>query len=442
MRCSSNRSICFGEVALWVFVSVEVAAEDLESARLQAALWRHLDPNKAGHTDLKTVTLFFHVLMGAVDDAAQNAASAMEEPGASPAKSTPSEGGSIALQSINEEGYAEGDSILAALNKTAGQEDEDRRLVELLLRFDPLRLRTEFQPLLLHRMHYQGMSAQTEQERSPRKEKDSPIVINPVIDAQSRSMAEKLLEKQRSESGKATHAELLLWRHKQVQARKESLRKQRTKEEEKGCTFRPKCNPAKPKEGHVEILTPAGSTRAEVLYARGLADKERRKAKVLESEKARSTAEARGCTFRPNLSKSVKSYHKTQKSTQVPRGFYETRQRIRAAYEIREKVLQQQEDRMAKIEQTVPYQALSLTAVDPRIGLSGVCSQAGCCFCAYGSDLRYFMSTLQCRCWLSSCLATFINAAAGLSDYAVAGIGSHARQIRLCPPMHQPQNLI
>ena len=46
MRCSSNRSICFGEVALWVFVSVEVAAEDLESARLQAALWRHLDPNK------------------------------------------------------------------------------------------------------------------------------------------------------------------------------------------------------------------------------------------------------------------------------------------------------------------------------------------------------------------------------------------------------------
>ena len=57
-----------------------------------------------------------------------------------------------------------------------------------------------------------------------------------------------------------------------------------------------------------------------------------------------------------------RSYHKTQKTTQqariagpillqticasfaqVPRGFYETRQRIRAAYEIREKVLQQQE---------------------------------------------------------------------------------------------------
>jgi len=348
----------------------EVAAEDLESARLQAALWRHLDPNKVGHTDLKTVTLFFHVLMGAVDDAVQNAGSAMEEPGASPSKSTGSEGGSIALQSINEEGFAEavdkGDSVLAALSKTAGiQEDEDRRLVELLLRFDPLRLRTEFQPLLLHRMHYQGMA---EQERSPRKE-EGPNVVNPVIDAQSRSLAEKLLEKQRSESGKATHAELLFWRHKQVQARKESLRKQLNQEEEKGCTFRPKCNPSKPKDGHVEIQTPPGSTRSEVLYARGLADKERRKAKVLESEKARSTAEARGCTFRPNLSKSVKSYHKTQKTTQVPRGFYETRHRIRAAYEIREKVLQQQEDRMAKIEQTVPYQVSGPTSA-PLVGKS------------------------------------------------------------------------
>ncbi|CAE6915856.1 FTSH1 [Symbiodinium sp. CCMP2456] len=362
------------KMAVAACVSEKVAADDLESARLQAALWRHLDPNKVGHTDLKTVTLFFHVLMGAVDDAVQNAGSAMEEPGASPSKSTASEGGSIALQSINEEGFAEavdkGDSVLAALSKTAGiQEDEDRRLVELLLRFDPLRLRTEFQPLLLHRMHYQGMAAQAEQERSPRKE-EGPNVVNPVIDAQSRSLAEKLLEKQKSESGKATHAELLFWRHKQVQARKESLRKQLSQEEEKGCTFRPKCNPSKPKDGHVEIQTPPGSTRSEVLYARGLADKERRKAKVLESEKARSTAEARGCTFRPNLSKSVNSYHKTQKNTQqVPRGFYETRQRIRAAYEIREKVLQQQEDRMAKIEQTVPYQVSGTTSA-PLVGKS------------------------------------------------------------------------
>ena len=82
------------------------------------------------------------------------------------------------------------------------------------------------------------------------------------------------------------------------QARKESLRKQLNQEEarqewqepssrldvrrqEKGCTFRPKCNPSKlgprrdfrsiartlkvprPKDGHVEIQTPPGSTRSE-----------------------------------------------------------------------------------------------------------------------------------------------------------------------------------
>ena len=43
--------------------------------------------------------------------------------------------------------------------------------------------------------------------------------------------------------------------------------------------------------------------------------------------------------------------------TRVPKGFYETRQRIRAAYEVREKVLQQRENRLARIEATVPYQA-------------------------------------------------------------------------------------
>ena len=38
------------------------------------------------------------------------------------------------------------------------------------------------------------------------------------------------------------------------------------------------------------------------------------------------------------------SRHKSSKYGQVPRGFYENRQRIRSAYEVREKVLQQRED--------------------------------------------------------------------------------------------------
>eukprot|EP00435_Cladocopium_sp_Y103_P025498 s1969_g6.t1 len=335
--------------------SLPICSDELES-RLQAALWRHLDPNKDGHTDLLTMTVFFHVLMGAVDDAAQGASrsAALEETVASPSKSTASEGGSLALQSINEENTAEISNPASAVISTSqgAPQEEGRRIVELLLRFDPIRLRSEFQPLYTHRMHYQA-----QQEKAPEK-KDDAIVVNPAIDSKSRAMADELLKKQKGESGSLTHAELLLWRHRKTQEKKEELRSKIRIEEVSGCTFRPKCNPPKPKEGHVEILTPAGSTRAEVLYERGLADKRQREQKVRESEKAKTTEEVRGCTFQPNLSKSVKSYTKASEApTKVPKGFYETRQRIRAAYEVREKVLQQREDRMARIEATVPYQA-------------------------------------------------------------------------------------
>ena len=45
-----------------------------------------------------------------------------------------------------------------------------------------------------------------------------------------------------------------------------------------------------------------------MLYERGLADKKTREMKVRESEKAKTSEEVRGCTFQPNLSKSVKRH--------------------------------------------------------------------------------------------------------------------------------------
>ncbi|CAJ1384632.1 unnamed protein product, partial [Effrenium voratum] len=250
------------------------------------------------------------------------------------------------LQSIHEEGPEQAAGTAAAGRSSDGGRS---RVIELLLRFDPVRLRCEFQSLLLHRMHYQAQQA--------KPEKKSDLLVTPSIDSHSKKLAEKLLEKQKGESGTATHEELLLWRQTQAKARKESMRKQRLHEEVSSCTFRPNCI-ATVRKDDVEILTPAGSTRTEVLYSRGLADKERRQAKVLEGEKAKTTAEVRGCTFQPNLCKSVKSYHKVHEaSAQVPRGFYETRQRMRAANEMRERVKQQREDRMARIQATSPYQA-------------------------------------------------------------------------------------
>eukprot|EP00440_Ansanella_granifera_P065616 gb/GFBE01071162.1/.p1 GENE.gb/GFBE01071162.1/~~gb/GFBE01071162.1/.p1 ORF type:complete len:649 (+),score=99.46 gb/GFBE01071162.1/:1-1947(+) len=363
-------------------------ADDAESVQLQSALWRHLDPNKVGQTDLLTLTVFFHVLMGAVDEAAQGASHGLgspgpaEEFGMSPVKSSPSrlsprsgsEGSNAALQSINEEGGLEagdaqrGRAGLQMNMASAAQDDEGRRIVELLLRFDPIRLRTEFQPLYSHRMHYQS-----HQEKKQAPKEEEPVVMNPSIDSQSRILAARLMQRERGESGKATHADILLWRHSQTEAKKQDKRAQRKTEEVSSCTFRPRCNQVRPSENHVEVMTPAGATRAEVLYARGLAEKERREAKVAEGEKARAGAEIRDCTFQPNTSKSVRSYHRAHDGpAAVPRGFYESRQRLRAANEVREKVQQQKEDRLARITPT-PYQvalgsSMSATASSSAFG--------------------------------------------------------------------------
>jgi len=50
-------------------LAAERAAE--ESRRLRAAMWRHLDPNGDGYVDFLTLTVFLHVLMGAVDEEVQ-----------------------------------------------------------------------------------------------------------------------------------------------------------------------------------------------------------------------------------------------------------------------------------------------------------------------------------------------------------------------------------
>lgn len=348
---------------------------DSEASQLLAALWRHLDPNKAGYTDLLAMTVFFHVLMGAVDEAAQGAAarspSSPSEDGVSPAivspdrVMSPRQGGEGNLQPINEDSEANGDASLLGQGLVATDpDDEGRRIVELLLRFDPSKLRAEFQPLYSHRIHYQS-----QQEKKPPPKEDETMAANqnPNIDSQSRAMAAKLMQRQRGESGKETHADILLWRHSQVEAKKEERRVQRKKQEVSGCTFRPKCIKNRVQETSVEVVTPAGATRAEVLYARGLAEQERKAAKALECQKARDGAEIRDCTFQPNVRKSLKSYHRSHEAQSfVPRGFYESRQRLRAANEARERTVHQREDRMAKI---VPVTPSAMAMLGPSGGM-------------------------------------------------------------------------
>eukprot|EP00930_Biecheleria_cincta_P022331 TRINITY_DN16310_c0_g1_i1.p1 TRINITY_DN16310_c0_g1~~TRINITY_DN16310_c0_g1_i1.p1 ORF type:complete len:969 (+),score=182.25 TRINITY_DN16310_c0_g1_i1:63-2969(+) len=355
-----------------------VLEPDSESSRLLAALWRHLDPNKTGYTDLLTMTVFFHVLMGAVDEAAQGAAAHSpgspmdDQDGVSPATGSPGKltsprqgGGEGNLQPINEDSEATVDApLLAMASAPADADDEGRRIVELLLRFDPSKLRSEFQPLYSHRIHYQS---QQEKKQPPKEDEGVAANSNPNIDSQSRAMAAKLMQRQRGESGKATHAEILLWRHSKVEAKKEERRAQRKNEEVSGCTFRPKCIKSRVQETSVEVITPAGATRAEVLYARGLAEQERKAARALECQKAREGAEIRQCTFQPNVRKSLKSYHRAHElPSSVPRGFYESRQRLRAANEAREQTVHQREDRMAKI---VPVTSSAMAMLGPAGGM-------------------------------------------------------------------------
>jgi len=372
------------------------AALEEESSRLQAALWRHLDPHKTGQTDLLTVTVFFHVLMGAVDDAAR--ASQSLYPGTAPGSScvgetsqespttphspssprgtrpprSPSPGSPIAgtaddaaaLAAITEEEAVIGEegqkvgadtaaggalSPLQGVLPSAADDDEGRRIVDLLLRFDPVRLRAEFQTMYIMRMC--NRSAGKQFEAAFVGEKPEEQVVSPEIDSQSRIMAARLVERCKGESEKtiSSHADLMAWRHSQSEAKKEEARSQAKSKEVSGCTFRPRTSP-RPHDLQVDLNTPKGATRAQVLYARAVADRERRECKVMEETKARSNAEVRDCTFRPDTAKSERSYHRTHESAPaaVPRGFYETRQRLRNASEVERQKRKQREDRLAK----------------------------------------------------------------------------------------------
>jgi len=378
-----------------------------ETSRLTASLWRHLDPQKTGHTDLLTLTVFFHVLMGAVDDAArasqalypatEGSTGAVADMGgqdlpsmptkqshppectgnasidasaAPPGSTTTSPAPAASLAAISEEEGLSGDEgqgkSMAGGTGTTGitsrgvedfhtnnipipaDDDEGRRIVELLLRFDPVKLRAEFQPLYMHRMHYQA-------QQQPPIDKVDDASLAPEIDAQSRSMAASRLAREKGESDRPlqSHADVLLWRHSQTEAKKEEKRVQAKHDEVSACTFQPRTSPRHHIEGgQQESSTPRGATRAEVLYARARMDRERREQRALEDARIRSDAEVRGCTFRPDTAKSERSYHRahdTGSSTPVPRGFYETRQRLRGAGEIERQKRQQREDRLARM---------------------------------------------------------------------------------------------
>merc|ERR1719316_1079514 len=97
-------------------------------------------------------------------------------------------------------------------------------------------------------------------------------------------------------------------------------------------------------------LTPKGTSRGNMLYARAMADKERKEMRAQEETRARCQQEIKGCTFKPDTAQSERSYNRAHDGVApAPRGFYETRQRLRAANEVMNQKRQQREDRLCKL---------------------------------------------------------------------------------------------
>jgi len=380
-----------------------------EMRRLRVSLWRHLDPEKVGSVDLLSLTVFFLVLLGASDDARLGgigvAASTPDDgsPGtptmgkarydagigvASPG-SAPGADAGLALAAIFEDEAAASSgederrtvgclvADIEARNDEIGEEEltmdlkqdellastngadalfadaEGRKIVELLSRFDPAKLRAEFKEIYTHRLHYSASQDRRPPKSSEQVSEDQ--LMEPELNSKSRVIAESVIERQRVESGHTLtcHADLLHWRHANTQAKQEEKKVQRAAEELKDCSFKPNTRATVSKSSQMLIeQTPKGTTRGEMLYARASRTKEKLEARALGDSRARKNEEMASCTFRPDTCKSSRSYRgggTAGDQNKMPRGFYENRERLRTGVENRKQQWHQEHDRMAKL---------------------------------------------------------------------------------------------
>lgn len=394
-------------------MALERSAED--SRKLRVALWKHLDPHQIGYVDFLTLTVFFHVLMGAVDEEAQclhnlstahqmqnfqqSAGSTNAESSVAAAAAAALAGGAAGSQSdrpllsygspeagssscglgaiyeegidigaqvvsdadtddlcspttplqvglrselgdspgISPRGYSPGrapDAVSAASAAVASADPEGPRICELLMRFDPKLLRAEFKQLYLDRLHGQNAPASAVGDDSVALTQQ---VQAPELNSRSLALAERVVQRQRDDAGGqlSSHAELLHWRLAQSEAKKSAQRARREVEEVQGCTFHPSLRTAR-RSASVERIPSTLPPHAR-LYANASRRQQEREAKAAMLEHRRSEREREACTFRPDTSKSGRSYqrHGSASSPAMgghPRGYDQCKQRMRRAF--------------------------------------------------------------------------------------------------------------
>jgi len=330
-------------------IALERAAE--ESRRLRVALWRYLDPDKLGYVDFLTLTVFLHVLMGAVDEEAAclNSLSSAQGPQIEEipvSASATTSGSSHGLNKSNNLRNATGTNSLtaiveeddtisprmpvavAAASAAAAADPEGKRICELLIRFDARRLRAEFKQLYLDRMHYAQQSFQHQKPEEPEHQ--------PELDPKSRVLAEKVVNRQREDAGDSvqSHSQLMHWRHSHYEAKKEEQRVLKEMQEAQKCTFQPElvATSSQNIRARAHSAERAQGSLYNRLYNHSVARQRIREQKAVESENIRNEQELSTCTFRPDLKKSVRSYTKNPSGSPQIRGFDESKQRNRRAF--------------------------------------------------------------------------------------------------------------
>lgn len=285
-------------------VSTPLAAERLkESRKLRTALWRHLDPQQVGYVDFLTLQVFFWVLMVAVHDESLEAQKLHNLAQKACEESTDAVSGSQATSAV--------DMAKLAASQVA---PDGSKICELLMRFNPKQLRQEFKQLYLDRLHHGKWTEGPEAE---------PSTSSVSLSSKSRSLAERAHLRIQEESGSRRHVDMLLWRQEQVEAHRQRLREERDAQQVEQCTFRP-CLVSR----HNRSMN--GGLR---LYTQATARQACREENAAVQEQHRLDKEMSGCTFRPNLRKSDKSFHATSKTFRPsPRGADACAQRMRKAF--------------------------------------------------------------------------------------------------------------
>eukprot|EP00392_Amoebophrya_sp_AT5.2_P000363 g363.t1 len=313
--------------------------------QLHLSLWRVLDPEARGCTDLLALTVFFHVLMGAVDD--------------------------DTFKSL-QQGHA-GDS-----SADSDADVEAQRIRGLVSQYDPQKLRQEFGLFYFNRLH------NTSRSGGPLTAPSGPggSCATAAATSSGQGLSNKVTQRLKEESGVMTHVDLLLWRQKKNQ---EKLQKQRTEKEERekkearemqffqrrgkknskeqqvvevdvqtraaGTRGRKPSARAKgkgkgaystPQERTVDVLQAVQVLTSSSLYERGMHQKEKLAENVKIAQQLQQDRELAACSFKPNVE--VAPHAANAASTNV-RGYEETTSRMRRAFDAKSELRRWQETR-------------------------------------------------------------------------------------------------